>query len=313
VTQFDEPALKTVIAATANHLLESATLFVEDTAQYGTAAADIYAAFHAMPNSSAVADNWNTMQALAQAMRVRSGSRFVDLGCGAGWRTKEVAALDGVTFALGVDYSREQLALALSSGAAGPKNCHFAYGDLIALGHGADNWADGDADVERLLGTFDVALMVFVACHAATQDELNAMMRAAAAFLGPGGEVIVLDAHPHINLAPFPASDRYGLVKTYLLPADYDGEVAPFTKIRTTFITPKGQLSVEAYFHDVQTWQAAMDAAGLSGLTIKDYLAPPGFEPGFWDAYIKPNHPSGRSQAAVIRAFKGDAATSPVT
>lgn len=286
-------------------------MFVEDTAQYGTAAADIYAAYHAMPNSSAVADNWNAMQALAQAVREHSGARFVDLGCGAGWRTKEVASLDEVSFALGVDHSREQLAL--GPGPGGPENCHFAYGDLIALGRGADNWADGDADVERLLGTFNVALMAFVASHAATQDDLDAMMRAAAAFLVPGGEVIVLDAHPRITRAPFPASVQYGLVKTYLLPADHTGEVPAFTKIRTTFVTPKGQLSVEDYFHDVQSWQAAMDAAGLSDLTINDCLAPPGFAPGFWDAYIKPDHPSGCSQAAIIRAFKGEAAASPVT
>ena len=77
-------------------------MFVEDAAQYGTAAADIYAAYHAMPNSSSAADNWNVMQALEQALRARSGARFVDLGCGAGARTKEIGAMAGVAFALGL-------------------------------------------------------------------------------------------------------------------------------------------------------------------------------------------------------------------
>ena len=285
-------------------------MFIEDTAEYGTAAADIYAAYHALPNSSSAADNWNALQALAQALRTRSGARFVDLGCGAGWRTKEVAAMDNVAFALGVDHSREQLAHTPAT--AVPANCHFAFGDLIALGHGAPDWADGNADVDRLLGTFDVALMAFVTSHAATQDDLDAMMRAAAAFLAPGGEVIVLDAHPRLNRAPFPDSERYALVKQFVLPADHTGEVPPFTKIRTTFVTPVGQLSVEDYFHDVQSWHAAVDAAGLSGLTVNDFSGPPGFAPGFWDAYIKPDHPCGCSHAAVLRAFKSGASASPV-
>lgn len=280
-------------------------MFVEDAAQYGTAAADIYAAYHAMPNSSSAADNWNVMQALEQALRARSGARFVDLGCGAGARTKEIGAMAGVAFALGVDHSPEQLALARES--AGPANCHFAFGDLIALGHGMRDRVGGSADVELQLGTFDVALMAFVTSHAATQDDLDAMMRAAASFLVPGGEVIVIDVHPRLNLAPFPASDRYALLKSFVLPARHTGEVPPFTKIRTTFVVSQGQLSVEDYFHDVRSWEAAMDAAGLSGLTINDCSAPPGFAPGFWDAYIHPDHPSGCSQAAVLRAFKSGA------
>lgn len=272
---------------------------VEECSHYGTAAADIYAAFHALPNASTAADNWNVMQALGQALQTRSAARVVDLGCGAGWRTREIAAIPEVAFAFGVDHSPEQLARAAG---AGPANCRFALGDLIALGNGADDWADGDA--AALLGTFDVALMAFVTSHAATQDELDAMVRAAAAFLVPGGQVIVVDAHPRIARAPFPASDRYGLVKKFLLPVGHTGDVPPFTKIRTTFITPKGELSVEDYFHDVRSWQAAVDAAGLSGLAIEDFSAPPGFEPGFWDPYITPEHPSGCAQGAVIRAFK---------
>ncbi len=274
---------------------------VEDTANYGAAAADIYAAFHALPNASTAADNWNVMQALAQALRTRSGARVADLGCGAGWRTKEIAAIPEVTFALGVDHSREQLA---RSAADGPENCRFAFGDLIALGHGADNWAEGNAEVEGLLGTFDVALMAFVTSHAATQDDFDAMLRAAAAFLAPGGELIVVDAHPRLTRAPFPASDRYGLVKSFLVPADHYGDVPSFTKIRTTFVTPKGELSVEDYVHNVPSWEAAVDAAGLNDLAIEDFTAPPGFAPGFWDAYITPEHPSGCAQAAVIRAVK---------
>jgi hypothetical protein len=34
-------------------------MFVGVTAEYGTAAADICAAYHALPNSSSAADNWN--------------------------------------------------------------------------------------------------------------------------------------------------------------------------------------------------------------------------------------------------------------
>lgn len=274
---------------------------VEDAASYGTAAADIYAAFHALPNASTAADDWNIMQALGKALGTRAGARVVDLGCGAGWRTREIAVVPGVTFAFGIDHSPEQLARAVESGTA---NCRFALGDLIALGRGSRDWAQGDAEVEGLLGTFDVALMAFVTSHAATQDDLDAMLRAAAAFLVPGGDVVVVDTHPGITRAPFPASDRYGLVKEFCVPAGHIGDVPPFTKIRTTFVTPKGELTVEDYFHDVRSWQAAVEAAGLSSLAIEDFSAPPGYEPGFWDPYITPEHPSVCAQGAVIRAFK---------
>jgi hypothetical protein len=55
-----------------------------------------------------------------------------------------------------------------------------------------------------------------------------------------------------------------------------------------------------------------VNAEGLSGLTVNDCSTPPGFAPGFWDAYVKPDQPCGCSQAAVIRAFKSGAVTSPV-
>lgn len=67
---------------------------------------------------------------------------------------------------------------------------------------------------------------------------------------------------------------------------------------------PKGELTVEDYFHDVQSWSAAVEAAGLSGLSIEDLSAPPGWDPGFWDPYIRSDHPAGGSRAAVIRARK---------
>ena len=80
--------------------------------------------------------------------------------------------------------------------------------------------------------------------------------------------------------------------------------VPSFTKMRTTFITPAGTLSVEDYFHDVDSWETAVSRAGLGGLTIDDVVAPPHPQPDFWDGYIKPDHPSGCAQAAVIRAIK---------
>ena len=74
---------------------------VVDAAGYTVAAADIYAAFRATPASTSVADDWNAMKAVQQAVRGRSGVRIVDLG--------------------GIDRSRDQLALArAAAGAATP-------------------------------------------------------------------------------------------------------------------------------------------------------------------------------------------------
>ena len=272
---------------------------VEDAAGYTVAAADIYAAFRAMPASTSVADDWNAMQAVAKAVRGRSGMRIVDLGCGPGTRTRQIAELPEVAVVVGIDRSRDQLALAR---AAGAEDCRFYFGDLIALGEGDRTWAAGEDAVEDLLNSFDVAVMGFVTSHAATQQELDAMLRAAAAFLTAGGQLIVLDVHPALNLSPFPRCDQYGVIKTFVLPDGHSGAVPAFTKIRTTFVTPKGKLTVEDYFHDVDSWSAAVEAAGLTELSIENLAAPPGSDPGFWDPYITSDHPTGCSHAAIIRA-----------
>ncbi len=269
---------------------------------YDSGAVDVYAAFRAMPNSTSVADDFNAMQAVARAVGERSGIRIADLGCGPGLRTREMAAMPSVAVAVGIDRSRDQLALARSG--AVPANCLFTFGDLVALGRDDGAWAAGD--VGGLLGTFDVALMGFVTSHAATQDELDAMLRTAAALLAPGGQLVIIDAHPRLDRAPFPRSEQYAVRKTFALPDNDAGAVPAFTTIRTTFVTPNGELTVEDYFHDVESWVTAVEAAGLSGLAIDDFVEPPGAEPGFWDAYITPDHPSGCSQAAVIRTAKHD-------
>lgn len=275
---------------------------VDDTADYPLAASAIYAEFRAMPNSTSVADDANARTAVMRALGGRSGMRIADLGCGPGVRTREMATLPQVALVVGVDHSVDQLARARAAG--GPDTCRFFLGDLLGLGRGDDDWAAGDSDLARQLGSFDLALMAFVTSHAATQYELDAMLRAAASFLKPGGHLVVLDAHPRLNRAPFPQSEQYAVRKTFVLPNDHSGQVPAFTMIRTTFLTPKGELTVEDYSHDVASWASAVEAAGLGGLTIEDFSAPPCPDPDFWNDYITPDHPSGCSQAAVIRAVK---------
>lgn len=276
----------------------------DETALYGSEAADIYVAFRAMPNSTSAADDFNAMQAVQHAVAGRTGVRVVDLGCGPGLRTREIAGLAGVSTVLGIDHSREQLNLARAEPV--PGNCRFAFGDLVALGEGQHGWAAGVAEVEDMLGTFDMAFMGFVTSHAATQAELDAMLRAAAEFLRPGGKLVVVDAHPRLDVVPFPPCDQYGVRKKCSLPDGHHGAIPAFTPIRVTFVTPKGELTVEDYFHDVGSWSAAVDAAGLIGPVFEDFSAPPTGDPDFWDGYVRPDHPAGCSQAAVILAVKPD-------
>jgi hypothetical protein len=51
-------------------------------------------------------------------------------------------------------------------------------------------------------------------------------------------------------------------------------------------------------------WAWSPRPARPTTLPIEDCSAPTGFAPGFWDAYINPDHPCGCPQAAVLRAFK---------
>jgi SAM-dependent methyltransferase len=319
---------------------------VEDTSVYARSAASIFASFHSLPYSTSIVDNWNAVEAVRQAIAGRSGARVVDLGCGGGACTRELALSPEVGLVLGVDYSPAQVALCRRI--PHPPTCQFGVGNLVALGKGDPGWApwateaaaaaavegakgdggskggddDEEVDVEESLGTFDVALMEFVTCHAGSQDDLNAFIRGAALFLAPGGQLIVVEGHPLLDRAPFPPSDKYAISKEFLLPApsaedekegrhgaaegcsDTGAVVPSFTKIRTTFVTPKGTLSVEDFFHSAESWKIAVDHAGLVDLRISDVLAPPHPEPGFWDGYIRPDHPCGCAQTAVIRASK---------
>ena len=275
---------------------------VDDTADYQRAAAAIYAEFRALPHSTSVADDFNAMTAVVRAIGGHPGTRVVDLGCGAGVRTREIAAMPDVAVAVGIDHSAGKLALARAGTAS--SRCRFILGDLVALGRGQDGWAAGESDARNLLGCFDVALMGFVTSHAGTQVELDAMLRAAAALLAPGGRLVAIDAHPRLNRAPFPRSEQYAVRKMFLLPEAHSGVVPAFTRIRTTFVTPHGELTVEEYSHDVGSWVAAVEAARLGGLAIENFVSPPVEDPGFWDDYLRPDHPAGCSQAAVITAVK---------
>lgn len=113
---------------------------------------------------------------LLERAGVRSGQRCIDVGCGGGSVSRELARLvGGAGTVLGIDFDADVLRLARADAAADElSNVTFRVGDATAI--------DG--------GPFDVAYARFLLSHV---GDPAAVVRAMADSLTPGGVVIVED------------------------------------------------------------------------------------------------------------------------
>lgn len=126
-----------------------------------------------------------TNQAIVDAVRSRTASTGIDIGCGEGWL---VRALDGVAMT-GVDVVPELVDMAR---AAGGGSFHVLSYEDIAAG--------------KLDATFDVAICNFSLIGEAA---VAGLLHAAPSFLNPGGALIVQTLHPHLACGDAPYLDGW--------------------------------------------------------------------------------------------------------
>lgn len=105
----------------------------------------------------------------------------IDIGCGSGRFSRLFAEMGAKV--VGVDRSDEQLEIARTIPTASTSNLQFLRCDILLNAHQFKN--------------FDIALLAFVVLDTPNQDEVLDLFRVANGTLRDGGDLVVVDLHPH--------------------------------------------------------------------------------------------------------------------
>ena len=158
----------------------------------------------------------STLQ-LLERVGVPAGGACLDVGCGGGHVTRELARLAGPSgLAVGVDFDSDVLALAEEDAARlGVTNVQFRCGDALGLAS-----AVGDID-------FDVVYCRFLLSHVVSPGDV---VREMAELVRPGGAVAVEDIDYRGSLCepPSEAFERYDeLYRSIVRQRGADAEIGP--------------------------------------------------------------------------------------
>jgi 2-polyprenyl-3-methyl-5-hydroxy-6-metoxy-1,4-benzoquinol methylase len=197
-----------------------------------------------------------------------AGKAVIDLACGEGYYTRELRR-QGAAGVVGVDLSREMIALAEAEEARDPLGVEYRVGDVRAL---------------EVPGPFDLAFAAYLLNYAHTAEELTRMCRAVAQALKPGGRFVTANNHPAEPPANFPAGRAYGYAKRV------EGELVEGAPVVWEFWLPDGSFEVTNYYLSVETMERAFGAAGLRQVRWHPpEVSPEGlreFGPGHWAAFL---------------------------
>ncbi|HEX5106491.1 MAG TPA: class I SAM-dependent methyltransferase [Pirellulaceae bacterium] len=170
-----------------------------------------------------------------------SGQAVIDLACGEGYYTRELRRL-GAARVVGVDLSREMIALAQAEEAREPLGIEYRVGDA--------------RDVD-LPGQFDLVFAAYLLNYAHTAAELAQMCRAVARSLKPGGRFVTINNHPADPPANFATCKPYGFAKRL------EGDLVEGAPIVWKFFLPDGAIELTNYYLSEQTMNETFRAAGL--------------------------------------------------
>jgi SAM-dependent methyltransferase len=126
---------------------------------------------------------------------------ILDLACGEGIYSRAMKRV-GAREVLGVDISREMVALAEKAEAAEPLGCQFVVGDASKL----------DLGVEHE-GRYDIVLAMWLLNYAEDSEQLEGMVASAFKCLKPGGRLIGINDWPGNPLESYQLYQPYGFVK----------------------------------------------------------------------------------------------------
>lgn len=194
------------------------------------------------------------------------GRSVLDLACGEGFYTRLIRQA-GADRVVGVDLSENMIAMAREQEAADPLGITYVAGPAESLG---------------AIGPFDVVSAAFRLNNAPDRPTLDAMARAVAMNLAPGGRMAMTVS----NFGEWPGTDYapYGMVD------DVREALADGTPYRITFLLDEETFTLVNYAHSRATYEAALVEAGLIDvrwhtprITAEGLAAHP---PGFWDTYL---------------------------
>jgi hypothetical protein len=112
------------------------------------------------------------------------------------------------------------------------------------------------AELEQI-GSFDIALAVYLFPYAATRRQLGKMCRSIYCNLNPGGKVVAATLNPTVTEAELSGYQKYGV--TLHAPAGLqDG-----TPITASLEIPDGSVELSAYYWSQATYEHTLREAGF--------------------------------------------------
>ena len=181
-----------------------------------------------------------------------AGTSVLDLACGDGSHTRSYR-MRGATRVVGLDVSKNMIALAMEDEQAEPLGIEYVV---------------GDARVPGKLGDFDLVTAMFFLHYAASRDELLGMCRRAHENLKPGGRFIALNN----NVPKWPELDgkrfeKYGITWQSMSEPLQEGDT-----MRLSLVVGENRVEFDNYFLPWSAYQWAFETAGFQSVEVQDAL-----------------------------------------
>ena len=169
------------------------------------------------------------------------GKTVIDLACGEGFYTR-LLRQRGAAKIVGVDLSQRMIELGRHQEAERPLGIDYIVGDARGLTLGE---------------TYDLAIAAFLLNYARDRAELDAMCKAIAGYLKPGGRFVTVNSSPALDFQAAPSYRKYGFETS--VRGEFD-EGAPITY---TIFLDDSYFEIENYFLDVPIHEEAFRKAGF--------------------------------------------------
>lgn len=198
-----------------------------------------------------------------------SGKSILDLACGEGWYTRRLKK-HGAGRVVGVDLSAPMIALAQAEESREPLGIEYVHEDAARF-----------VSAEP----FDLVVAVYLLNYARTAEQLLSMVHSVSRALKPGGRFVAVNNHLEQPIEAFPATAKYGLVKSFAEP------IREGTPITYTLTTDGESISFDNYYLSPTTYEETFQRAGLQTLRWHaPQLSPLGVEEygrDYWDDFLR--------------------------
>lgn len=176
-----------------------------------------------------------------QKLGAVQGQAVLDLACGDGDYTRRLKRL-GAVRVVGIDISEKMVTRARAIEQAEPLGIEYQVQDIAAL---------------EPIGAFDLVTAVYLFPYAPTRQALQAMTRAIAANLKPGGRLLAVTTNPDVYKTNLADLRKYG---TEMELADPLVDGAP---VIATLLTEAGDIRLSTTYWSQAAYEQALKAAGF--------------------------------------------------